>query len=173
MKIGSVKKIVVSLSMAAAFVLSTGFASSSLVQAQNRDWGRGRWENRQDDRRDDWRLRQQERERQEQERLRREREAYRNRNNGTYRDDGYYRNNGRYGRNDGYYGNDGQYGNYGYNNGEVQRGFRDGLDRGQEDARDRDSFNPNNSQHYRNGSAAYREGFQRGYAQGYRQNRRY
>ena len=34
----------------------------------------------------------------------------------------------------------GGYGNYGgYNNGEAQRGYRDGLDRGQEDARDRRS----------------------------------
>jgi len=65
----------------------------------------------------------------------------------------------------------GGYGDYrgGYNNGDVQRGFRDGLDRGQEDARDRRSPNPNNSSHYRSGNGAYREGFRSGYAQGYRQ----
>jgi hypothetical protein len=59
---------------------------------------------------------------------------------------------------------------YGYNNRDEQKGYRDGLDRGREDARDRRSFNPNNSSHFRNGNSAYREGFRRGYAQGYRQN---
>ena len=67
----------------------------------------------------------------------------------------------------------GGYGDYGYgrgyNNGEVQKGYRDGLDRGQEDARDRRNPTPNNSSHYRNGNAAYREGFRRGYEIGYRQ----
>ena len=65
---------------------------------------------------------------------------------------------------------DGRYDSYGYNNRDEQKGFRDGLDRGREDARDRRSFNPNNSSHFRNGNGAYREGFRRGYAQGYRQN---
>ena len=59
---------------------------------------------------------------------------------------------------------------YGYNSRDEQKGYRDGLDRGREDARDRRSFNPNNSSHFRNGNSAYREGFRRGYAQGYRQN---
>jgi len=70
----------------------------------------------------------------------------------------------------GYYG--GGYGNYGgsYGGGyEQQRGYRDGLDRGQEDVRSGRSFNPNNSSHYRSGNAAYRDGFRRGYAEGYRQ----
>jgi hypothetical protein len=43
------------------------------------------------------------------------------------------------------------------------------LRRGQEDARDRRRFDPNNSSHYRKGDRDYREGFRRGYAQGYRQ----
>jgi hypothetical protein len=43
------------------------------------------------------------------------------------------------------------------------------LRRGQEDARDRRRFDPNNSSHYRKGNRDYREGFRRGYAQGYRQ----
>jgi len=70
----------------------------------------------------------------------------------------------------GYYGgyNGGYGGSYGGGY-EEQRGFRDGLDRGQEDARDRRSYNPNNSEHFRNGNGAYRAGFSRGYAQGYRQ----
>jgi hypothetical protein len=49
-----------------------------------------------------------------------------------------------------------------------QKGYRDGLDRGEEDARDRRRFDPNNSDHYRDGNNAYREGFRRGYADGYR-----
>ena len=62
------------------------------------------------------------------------------------------------------------YGRYGGNyNRDVQKGYRDGLDRGQEDARDRRIPTPNNSSHYRNGNAAYREGFRRGYEEGYRQ----
>jgi len=49
-----------------------------------------------------------------------------------------------------------------------QKGYRDGRDRGEEDARDRRRFDPNNSDHYRDGNNAYREGFRRGYADGYR-----
>jgi hypothetical protein len=51
----------------------------------------------------------------------------------------------------------------------VQRGYRDGLNRGQEDARSHRSATPYNSEHFRNGDAAYREGFSRGYNEGYRQ----
>lgn len=85
-----------------------------------------------------------------------------------------YENNGRYGRNDGYYGNDGNRG-YGYNSAEEQKGYRDGLDRGQKDARTNRRADPNNSSHYQKGSQAYREGFRRGFFEGYRQysNRRW
>ena len=55
---------------------------------------------------------------------------------------------------------------------DERKGYRDGLDRGEEDARDRRSFNPNNSEHYRHGSNPYREGFRRGYAEGYRRRGR-
>jgi len=65
------------------------------------------------------------------------------------------------------------------------RGYQAGLDRGAEDARNHRRYDPNNSQHYRDGDsgyhsqygsiqayrAAYREGFRRGYAQGYGRNR--
>lgn len=51
---------------------------------------------------------------------------------------------------------------------EQRKGYRDGLDRGEEDARDHRRFDPNNSEHYRDGNEAYREGFRRGYADGYR-----
>ena len=54
------KKIVVSAALAAAFVLSIGFADSSVTQAQYRD--RGRWEHR--DRDDFWRIRRLDRNRQ-------------------------------------------------------------------------------------------------------------
>ncbi|HKQ06009.1 MAG TPA: hypothetical protein VJ464_12810 [Blastocatellia bacterium] len=54
---------------------------------------------------------------------------------------------------------------------EVAKGYRDGLDRGEEDARDRRRYDPNNSEHYRRGNNAYRDGFRRGYADGYRRNR--
>lgn len=54
--------------------------------------------------------------------------------------------------------------------GTDQQGYHDGLDRGREDARDGRSYNPNNSSHFRNsGSAAYRDGFRRGYDVGYRE----
>jgi hypothetical protein len=58
-------------------------------------------------------------------------------------------------------------------NGDYQQGLRDGLRRGQEDLRDRRAADPNNSSHYRKGNNAYREGFRRGYAQGYRSYRRW
>lgn len=62
---------------------------------------------------------------------------------------------------------------YAYNRYEEEKGYRDGLDRGQEDARTHRSFDPNNSSHYRNGNNEYREGFRRGYSVGYRQNSSY
>ena len=82
-----------------------------------------------------------------------------------------YENNSRYGRNDDYYGNGG-YGNYGGygNSAEMQKGYRDGLDRGQEDLRARRRADPNNSSHYRNGNREYQAGFRRGYNAGYNQS---
>jgi hypothetical protein len=53
--------------------------------------------------------------------------------------------------------------------GDESKGYRDGLDRGRDDARTRRSFNPNNSSHFRNGNNFYREGFRRGYEEGYRE----
>ncbi|HZS05936.1 MAG TPA: hypothetical protein VFD58_13950 [Blastocatellia bacterium] len=156
------KKGLVSLGLAGAFAVGSGIAGASPVQAQDRDWRR---DNRQE-RRDDWRQKERERiqEREkERERERILREQGRNNRYGTYRNDGYYGNGGRYG---GVYGNNG-YG--GYNNAEVQRGYRDGLNRGQEDARSGRYPNPNNSSHYQSGNGAYREGFARGYQQGFRQ----
>jgi hypothetical protein len=53
--------------------------------------------------------------------------------------------------------------------GDESKGYRDGLNRGREDARSRRSFNPNNSSHFRSGNNFYREGFRRGYEEGYRE----
>ena len=56
------KKILVSAALAAAFVLSIGFADSSATQAQYRD--RKLWEHRDRDRDDFWRIRRLDRDRQ-------------------------------------------------------------------------------------------------------------
>jgi len=66
----------------------------------------------------------------------------------------------------------GTYNYYGSGNyyGSENGGYRDGYDRGREDARDGRGYNPNNSSHFRDSlSAAYRDGFRRGYDEGYRQ----
>ena len=47
------------------------------------------------------------------------------------------------------------------------RGYRDGLNRGIEDARSGRYGDPNNSEHFRDGGPAYRAGFARGYNVGY------
>jgi hypothetical protein len=48
------------------------------------------------------------------------------------------------------------------------KGYHDGFDRGQEDARKGNRFDPNNSSHFRNSiSTGYRDGFREGYANGY------
>jgi hypothetical protein len=52
-----------------------------------------------------------------------------------------------------------------------EQGYHDGLDRGREDAGNHRSFNPKHSDHYRHGNRAYKEGFRRGYEEGY--GRRY
>lgn len=70
--------------------------------------------------------------------------------------------NGRYGRNDDYSRNNG------YNNAQVQKGYRDGLDRGRKDAQTNRAMDPNNSSHYRDGNPSYRRGFERGFYEAYR-----
>ena len=73
---------------------------------------------------------------------------------------------------------------YGYNSVPYDNGYRDGLEKGREDARDRDSFDPVRHSWYRSGNRGYnsrygtkdqyklvyRDGFEAGYAQGYRNN---
>lgn len=85
------------------------------------------------------------------------------------RDDRYGRyGNGRYGNGD--YRNS-RYGNRGYNsNGELNRGYQQGIETGASDGQRGQSYSPQRSRHYRNASTqAFREGFVRGYDQGYRQ----
>jgi hypothetical protein len=139
----SFKKGLVSLALIGTFILGAGLASTSLVQAQ--DWRRMQ-ERREIQRQREW---ERQRRQAERERQRRERE-YRRGNDG--------------------YGNYGNYGRYDENyNKDLQKGYRDGLDRGQKDAKTNRVPTPNNSSHYREGKAAYREGFRRGYEEGYRQ----
>jgi hypothetical protein len=75
----------------------------------------------------------------------------------------------RYGYGNRNYGYGGYYGNGGYNSSEFQKGYRDGLDRGREDAQTHRAMNPNNSSHYRSGNQTYRAGFERGFYEAYRQ----
>ena len=151
------------------FLFSIGVITGTTAQAQdrNRRWDRNDQRNTQRDNRDssDWNRRQQIERAREIERARQlawQRERERARNRYAY---SYPRTYG-----GGYGGSYGNYGGYGGGSSyEVQKGYRDGLDRGQEDLRNRRSPNPNNSDHYRSGNSAYREGFRRGYAEGYRQ----
>ena len=83
----------------------------------------------------------------------------------------------RYGTTDPYYSGRSGYGSQAY-----QQGYRDGLDKGREDANDRDRFDPNRHGWYRSADRGYdndygtksqyqiryREGFQAGYSEGYR-----
>lgn len=77
-------------------------------------------------------------------------------------------------------------GGAGYNSVPYDNGYRDGLEKGREDAGDRDSYDPVRHSWYRSGNRgyndrygsrdqyklAYRDGFEAGYQQGYRSNRR-
>jgi hypothetical protein len=58
----------------------------------------------------------------------------------------------------------------GYNNQQIQQGFQYGVNTGASDAQRRQSYSPQRSRYYRDApSQAFREGFVRGYDQGYRQ----
>lgn len=130
-----------------------------------------------------------------------ERIASRDRNARVIYGDEYYDRSGNYpyGNGNNYpYGNNDRYGNerygnrypangsnrYGYNSVPYDNGYRDGLEKGREDARDRDSYDPVRHGWYRSGNRgydnrygtrdqyklAYRDGFEAGYDQAYRQN---
>ena len=76
---------------------------------------------------------------------------------------------------------------YGNNSVPFDNGYRDGLEKGREDARDRDSYDPVRHSWYRNGDRGYnsrygtkdsykltyRDGFEAGYDEAYRQLRGY
>jgi len=78
-------------------------------------------------------------------------------------------------------------GRYGNNSVPFDNGYRDGLEKGREDARDRDSYDPVRHSWYRSGDRGYnnrygtretykltyRDGFEAGYDEAYRQLRGY
>jgi hypothetical protein len=93
-------------------------------------------------------------------------------------DEAYKQYSGSYGN--GGYRNNGSYGGYnngGYNNREVNNGYQQGLNTGASDGQSRKGYSPQRSRYYQNASSeAFREGFVRGYDEGYRQysnNRNY
>src|SRR6267143_4678819 len=58
----------------------------------------------------------------------------------------------------------------GYNNQQVQQGYQQGLNTGASDAQRGQSYSPERSHYYRDTSSqAFRDGFVRGYDEGYRQ----
>ena len=124
-----------------------------------------------------------------------ERIASRDRNARVIYGDDYYRNdrygNDRYGNNYPYGSSNDRYGypnrdngRYGVNSVAYDNGYREGLEKGIQDARDRKSFDPVRYKEYRNADQGYnsrygtkdqykltfRNGFESGYSQGYRQN---
>lgn len=182
------KKAAAGLMIVLSLSFFTGIISTTTVQAQNRDnrWQRDRDNRRDNDRNRDWNRRDNDRNRDwnrgnnnQNREWERRREIARQRALEEARRREWERNRYRYsrnypyygGNNGGYYGNYGGYGSYGgYNNSEVQRGYHNGLKEGLDDAKDRDSFNPNRHSSFRDGNQSYREGFYRGYQEGYRQN---
>lgn len=171
MNIQKFKKYVFALALGVGFVVAPGLSSLSIVQAQNYPWGQNR-------RNSDWeRQREIERRREQRKRERQNDDYYgqvdrngnidRNRNgvDDRYENNGRYGRNDRYGRDDGYYDDNG----YDYNNGDFQKGYRDGLDRGRKDAQTNRAMDPNNSSHYRKGNSSYRAGFERGFYKAFRQ----
>jgi len=82
--------------------------------------------------------------------------------NGGYRNDGSYGNGG--------YGNNGRYGNGGYNQQQINAGYQQGLNTGASDGRSNKGYSPQRSHYYQNASSqAFRDGFVRGYDEGFRQ----
>lgn len=62
---------------------------------------------------------------------------------------------------------DDRYGNNSYARQQMEKGYRDGLDRGRKDAQTNRRRDPNNSSHYRDGNRFYRTGFERGFYEAY------
>jgi hypothetical protein len=136
------KKIVGSLALAALFVTSLGISSFA------QDWRRDRWDDRwerQDDRWD----RRNDRWDQRDDRWDRRNDRWDRRND--RRDDRW----------------DDRNGNNSYVRKQMEKGYRDGLDRGRKDAQTNRRRDPNNSSHYREGNRYYRAGFERGFFEAY------
>jgi hypothetical protein len=177
MKSNKLQRTLKGAGLALSLLFGIGALSSTTAQAQI--WyPQDRQEDRRE-RRDDRRDRRQERREERRER----------------RDDRWEDRNDRYGNNDRYRNND-RYGNGDYRNSASrvaqENGYRDGLRKGAEDARDRDGYNPQKNSEYKNGTSGYnssygskgtykqvyRDAFLRGYSEGYnrngyRNNRRY
>jgi len=145
-----------------AFVFAMVAATSSVAQANDRDDDRYYQRGDKDDRKArkrEWKRRQKEARRD----ARRNNQGDWRRNRDRDHDDDVY-NDGRYGRNDGY-GNNG-----GYNRVELDRGYQQGLNTGASDGQRGQSYNPQRSRYFKNASSqTFRQGFVRGYDQGYRQ----
>ena len=86
-----------------------------------------------------------------------------------YRDRGGYNDRDRGGYNDrgGYYGGNGREDRWARE--QMEKGYRDGLDRGRKDAETNRRRDPNNSSHYRKGNEFYRRGFERGFFEAFNQ----
>lgn len=144
--------------LAFTFLVGIGVVSGTPAQAQV--WGRNRQDGTWDRDRDD-RYRNRD--------YRRDRRRDRRDNDGRWdrnRNDGYRR------------GGYGGYGNNGYNQAAQNQGYQDGLYTGSRDAQRRQSYNPQRSHFYKDGSSGYkngqylqvyRQGFLQGYRQGYQQ----
>jgi hypothetical protein len=157
--------------LAFSFIAGIGLVASAAVQAQ-RPWDRDQDQDRQDQ--------------SDRNRTDRDRNYRRNRDNDRNRD---YNRNDQYSRNRGY-GNNGGYGGYGnggYGNASqiaISQGYQDGLYTGSSDAQRGQNYNPQRSHFYRSGQGnsggyygngyqyqqAYRNGFLRGYDEGFRRN---
>ena len=134
--------------LALSLVFGIGMIAGPTAQAQDRN--DGRWHRDNDRNRSD----------------RRDRDWRRNRNDDRYRGRRDARRDDRYDR-------DGRYGNGGYNNAaqiELNQGYQAGLNTGASDARRGQSYSPQRSHYYKDArSTQFRNGFVRGYAEGFRQ----
>ena len=166
-----------------ALTLGLGFIalSGTTAKAQDRDnddYNQNQRAERREDRQEARRREQRadNRDRREDRRDDREdRREDRREDNGNYNNNGYYGNNGGYyGGNNGYYGgNNGYYGGGGYNSlarEAQQNGYRDGYNKGIEDAREGHN-NPQGTSLYRNATNGYDRAYgnRNAYQQAYRQ----
>jgi len=148
-----------------AFIFSIFVVTGITAQAQYRTDRNDRYDRNESQRRDrnrDWRRDQNQSRNRDNDRYDRN-----NRNNGNYGNGNYGGGYGNYGT----YGNNGNYGGYGNSSQvAVNQGYQAGLSTGASDAQRRQNFDPQRSHYYRNASSqAFRQGFLRGYDQGYRQ----